>query len=431
MKIKKIHCENFRRFEDFTVDFDKNLTVLVGRNGAGKSSLLDAIAVSLGAFLTRLPGVSGLSPRDMDFRVFSDGKKPPFSRIECELTDDVVWDRTERRDQTKRTLKQIPSGVGLKKINNFADRIIDEYNEGAEVIFPAIAYYGTGRGVISIPQRKRGFRKNISRFDAYDGALQSRANFKRFVEYFYSLEALEAAKHRELRTFEFQLPELRAIRDAIAGFMPEFSNPRASQPAGIIVDWKRDDGVHPLRLEQLSDGYRIAIVMVMDIAARMAQANPERSNPLSLPGIVLIDEVELHLHPGWQQRVLPDLRRVFPEIQFIVSTHSPHVIATAIPSQLRVLDWVDSKAQLVKVEFSEGADNSYVLDSILGVSKRPEELEIVKKLVAYQRLVEKGEWGTEEAFNLKSDLDAWGKGRDSEIDRLEMDIEIQKLDSGE
>ncbi|WP_336347419.1 AAA family ATPase [Pseudomonas monsensis] len=196
-----------------------------------------------------------------------------------------------------------------------------------------------------------------------------------------------------------------------------------------MLDWARADGVYPLRIEQLSDGYRIALVMVMDIAARMAEANPDLKDPLVSTGIVMIDEVELHLHPGWQQTILPDLRRVFQNIQFIVSSHSPHVISTVRPDQLRVIDWEGADACLVPVAFSEGADNSYVLDKILGVNTRPDSLEIVQKLKQYQQLVESGNWKAKDALVLKEELDAWGKGFDPEIERLEMDVAIQELDS--
>ena len=394
LSIKKIRCENFRRFADFTITFDEHLTVLVARNGIGKSSILDAVAISLGAFLTRLPNVSGISQKDTDFRLLTDGSKPPYSRVTCETIDGVVWDRTERRDKTKKTNKQVPTGHGLKEINQLADVIVDAFNDATDVTFPIIAYYGTGRGVFSMPQRKSGFKKEFSRFDSYDEALESKANFRRFIEYFYSLENLELSKQREIKSFDYERPELRSIRRAVEAFIPEFSNIRMAHPAGIMVDWERNDGVYPLRVEQLSDGYHIALVMIMDIAARMAEANPDVDDPLRVPGVVLIDEVELHLHPGWQQTVLPDLRRVFPEVQFIVSTHSPHVIATVRPEQLRVIDWSGKEAQLIEVDFSEGAESGLILD-----------------------------------VELKKELDAWGKGNDPEMDRLAMDVEIQKIDA--
>ncbi|HBP6834527.1 TPA: hypothetical protein L6B29_18785 [Pseudomonas aeruginosa] len=429
MKIKKIRCENFRRFTDFSIDFDEHLTVLVARNGSGKSSILDALAISLGAFLTRIPGVAGISQKETDFKVLETGSKPPYSRVTCETIDGVSWDRTERRDKTIKTSKQIPLAVGIKEINNYADALIDGFNEGSGVVLPVLAYYGTGRGVFALPERKRSFKKEFTRFDSYSESLESKTNFKRFIEYFYSLENLELSRQRELKSFDYKSPELSCIRSAIQQFMPEFSNPRMAYPAGIMLDWARTDGVYPLRIEQLSDGYRIALVMVMDIAARMAEANPDLNDPLVSPGIVMIDEVELHLHPGWQQTILPDLRRVFQNVQFIVSSHSPHVISTVRPDQLRVIDWEGSDACLVPVAFSEGADNSYVLDKILGVNTRPDSLEIVQKLKQYQQLVESGNWRAKDALVLKEELDAWGKGFDPEIERLEMDVAIQELDS--
>ncbi|WP_319498114.1 AAA family ATPase [uncultured Cohaesibacter sp.] len=429
MKIKEIRCENFRRFKDFQISFQEDMTVLVAKNGAGKSSILDAISISLGAFFTRLPNVKGLSQKNSDFLVYKDGKRPPYSRISCSTTDGISWDRTERRDKAKNTSSQIPQARGLREINELADSYIDAINKSDEVTLPTIAYFGTGRGVFEVPQRKRGFRKEFRRFDAYDSALDSKANFKNFIEYFYALEDRELQLQKEKRSFDVEIPELSAIRRAIEIFMPEFSNLRAALPAGIMLDWKRGGTSYPLRIEQLSDGYRIALVMVMDIASRMAEANPHASNPLDGPGIVLIDEVELHLHPGWQQRILLDLRRTFPNIQFVVSTHSAHAISTVRVEQLRVIDWIDESPTIVKIPFSEGAAVDDVLDDILGVERRPPDVPIVKKLKEYSGLVESGKWNDQVAIELKREIDAWGKGYETEIDRLEMEVELQKLES--
>jgi len=93
---------------------------------------------------------------------------------------------------------------------------------------------------------------------------------------------------------------LKAIRQAIAAMLPDFANPRSVPPAGVIVDWNVDGKARELRIDQFSDGYRTTLAMVMDIAARMAEANPDKREPLKTSGIILIDEVDLHLHPGWQ-----------------------------------------------------------------------------------------------------------------------------------
>ena len=427
MKINTLRLQHFRRFSDFTLQFHPQLSVLVARNGAGKTSILDGVAVALGAFLTRLPDVSGLSPKAADFQVFPDGRKPPFMRIHCESVHGVSWDRTEKRDQSEKTKKLIPDGIGIKALNQYVDQFIDGLNEQQTFELPVFIYYGTGRGVFSIPQRKRSFQKAFSRFDAFNGSLESRTNFKSFVEYFYYLESKENRLQKEKRSFDVEIPELKAIRKAINTMLPEFSHPVAAQPAGIEVDWLHDGVKKTLRMEQLSDGYRTTLAMVMDIAARMAEANPDMSDPLQTEGVVLIDEVDLHLHPGWQQTILLDLMRTFPNVQFIVSTHSPQVISSVKPECLRVIDWQDERPELIPVSFSEGAEAQQMLLDVLGLkSPRVEALEIVQKLHRYQALVSGDQWDGDEALRLREELQRWGGEFEPELARLNMDIRMKE-----
>lgn len=426
MKIESLALQHFRRFDDFTIGFHPQLTTLVARNGAGKTSVLDGIAIALGAYLTRLPKVSGLNPKETDFQVKPDGSRPPFMRIRCNATNNTCWDRTEKRDQSKKTAQQIPEALGLKALYDHVDRQIDKYNAGEPFELPVFIYYGTGRGVFDVPQRKRAFRKEFGRFDSFRGTLESRTNFKSFVEYFYTLEDIESRKQKEVRSFDYEIPELAAIRRAVKKLIPEFSNPRGVDPVGIVVDWQQADVAKTLRIEQLSDGYRTTLAMVMDIAARMAEANPKMNDPLLTEGVVMIDEVDLHLHPGWQQTILLDLMRTFPNVQFIVSTHSPQVISSVKPECLRVIDWQDDKPVLLNIGFSEGAEAQQVLLDVLGVaSPRVEALDIVKALKQYQQLVEQDKWDSQKAVELRQRLDAWGAEYEPELARLDMDIKIK------
>jgi len=428
VKIKTLKLTNFRRFEDFEINFNEQLTVLVARNGAGKSSILDAVATALGAFATRLPKVTGLNPKEKDFRVFNEGGKPAYMRISCESYNGINWDRTEKRDFSKKTTSQIPRAIGVKALNDYVDHFIDLSNDGASFQLPVFIYYGTGRGVFNIPQRTKGFGKTFSRFDAFNSSLESKTNFKRFVEYFYFLEDKESKLQKEKRSFDIELSELKAIRLAIQRLMQDFSNPRGAYPAGIKVDWLIDNETKELRIEQLSDGYRTTLAMTMDIVARMAEANPNAENPLDTEGVVLIDEVDLHLHPGWQQHILTDLMRTFPKVQFIVSTHSPQVITSVKPESLRVIDWQKQHPQLLPVDFSEGAEAQQVLLDVLGLkSARPEQLAIVKKLHQYQLLIETNQWDSPEAKVLKYELDLWGGEHEPELARLDMDIRLKEL----
>lgn len=345
MKIAKMELTNFRCFDYFEAQFDPHLTVLIARNGTGKSTLLDAIALSLGAFITRLPNVKGLSFKKTDFRLNHKGSSPPFMRIRCESTNGIIWDRTERRDQSKRTLCAIPPGVGLKELHEYVDKYIDAHNAGEDYTLPIFIYYGTGRAVFDIPLRKRDFCKPFSRFSAFEGALESRTNYKRFVHYFYQLEEREARLQKEARSFDVVLPELQSIRSIIHQLLPEVSNIRSVEPAGIMIDWTADIEEKTItksfRIEQLSDGYRTSLAMVMDIASRIVEANPQSISPVETEGVILIDEIDLHLHPDWQREFLPRLITIFPNIQFIVSTHSPFILQSVKQGLLIDLDKED------------------------------------------------------------------------------------------
>ena len=428
MKIKRLKLNHFRRFTDFELDFHPQLTVLVARNGAGKSSILDAVATSLGAFLTRLPKVVGLNPKETDFQVYANGQRPPYMRITCESVNGIKWDRTSKRDQTPKTASEIPEALGVKALTDYVDQFIDAHNANQHYELPVFIHYGTGRGVFDVPARKSGFGKDYQRFDALRVALESRTNFRSFIKYFYSLEDIEAKKQKEARSFDVDIPELKAIRHAVQKMLPDFSNPRGAE-VGIQIDWFQNGKTTQLRIEQLSDGYRTTLAMVMDIASRMAEANPDMPDPLQTEGVVLIDEVDLHLHPGWQQTILLDLMRTFPNIQFIVSTHSPQVVSSVKPECLRVIDWLDEQPRLIPVSFSEGAEAQQVLLDVLGVkSPRVEQLEIVQKLKKYQQLVDSNDWDTEEALKLRQTLNQWGAGYEPELVSLDVDIRLKSLD---
>lgn len=143
--------------------------------------------------------------------------------------------------------------------------------------------------------------------------------------------------------------------------------------------------------------------MVIDIASRIARANPHLGGTELLedtPGIVLIDEVDLHLHPQWQQRIVPALTRTFPKVQFIVTTHSPQVLSTVPAESIRILN---EDGTVGKVDYSEGLRSDIVLRKILSTDPEP-DLEINRKLDKYMRLVDAGEGLSEEAKLLRREL---------------------------
>ncbi len=323
MKIKSLSYANFRAKEHLNLEFGERLTLLIGENGSGKTSVLDAISIGLGAILTHLPFVSGVSFKRNDLRQ-AQNKLAAFTRISLQTFDGLSWDRTERRDKSKATVKQTSPGVGLQNLRSFLDsEIVDPYNENRDFVLPVFSYYGVSRALLDVSLRRRGFPKNQTRFDALEGALDANSRFRSAFIWFYNKENEEQRKQKELRDFDYRLPELEAVRSSIKRVFPGISDPHIRvNPLRFVV--RQDSEL--LDIMQLSDGYKTLLSLVIDLAIRMALANPNLKDPLSAPSVVLIDEIDLHLHPDWQRRVVGDLLTTFPNTQFILTTHSPYIV---------------------------------------------------------------------------------------------------------
>lgn len=410
MKIKNLRLTNFRCFSSLDIQFEPQLTVLVAPNGGGKSTLLDAVAIGLGPFLSRLPNCSGINPKHTDFRVLPDGRKPSLMRIELETYDGISWDRNMRGNKSEDT-KKLVKGKGFTELNKYVDTLVQRLYDGQHPMFPVIIYYGTGRGVFDTPQRRGDFKKDFTEIDSYRHALDAKTNFRQFFNYFYFLEDLERREKEKRRDWDYQQPELMVIREAISRMMPEFSNPKSAlRPLRFLVDWKRNSTI-PLSIQQLSDGYRTTLAMVMDITARMAGANPAAEKILDTEGIVLIDEIDLHLHPKWQQTILPDLMKTFPKLQFIVSTHSPQVLSTVPSDCIRLInDERDPETGLQKfvvekpLTQSRGRASADVMAELMDVDPVP-EVEEARWLSNYKALIQQNLHETEEGKSLHHRLE--------------------------
>jgi len=445
MKVKELLLQNFRCFNELSVTFDDRLTVFVAENGMGKTTILDGIAVAFGRLLTRLPNVSGITSKQSDIRVISCEKLAPFLRYWIRVEDfdgsSISWSARRKRDGSAKTLKKIKEIdnpkllLGTRVLDRFADTLIDRENENEYYLMPVIAYYGTSRAVFNVPMRKRNFRKTFDRFNALSGALASDARFRSVFEWFAAKEDEERRAQVEKRDFEYRHPELQAVRKAIEKMLPGISNPRTkTSPLRLVVDWKVNENMQVFRIEQLSDGYKTALAMVMDIARRMAQANPpyedsknNNSDPLDTPAIILIDEIDLHLHPKWQQHILPDLLRTFQKTQFIVTTHSPQLLTTVPTECIRIIE--DGQIHSAP-SGTEGAEASRILKRVLGVDVRPPENSATKEINEYLALVDADQWDSPRALELRSILDARYQGEEPALLDADLLIENRKWELG-
>jgi len=326
MRLANLTLENFRACERLSLGFGKRLTVLLGGNGSGKTTVLDAISIGLGAVLTHLPSVSGINfKKSGDIRQVGN-KIAPYARVALNMTSGLSWDRIQRRDKSKATTAATPPGVGLKSLESYLDRsVIDPLNSASHFELPLIAYYGVSRAVLDVPLRRKGFPKSHTRLEALKDALDAQSSFRSAFIWFYNKENEEHRLQKEQRSFDVTLKELDTVRRAIGSIFHDISNPHiALYPLRLAVTLNGEQ----LDLMQLSDGYKTLLGLVIDLSMRMGLANPHLDDPLSAEAIVLIDEIDLHIHPSWQQRVLADLLRTFSNTQFVVSTHSPYIVET-------------------------------------------------------------------------------------------------------
>jgi predicted ATP-binding protein involved in virulence len=321
MKLKLLTLENFRACGRLDLELGSRLTVLLGNNGSGKTSVLDGIAIGLGAVLTHLPSVSGITFRKQGDIRQQHNLLAPYTRVGLEMSSGLRWDRIQRRDKSQATAKAIPPATGLKALESYLDEtVLDPLIAGQKFQLPMMAYYGVSRAVLEVPLRRKNFPKTHTRFEALSQALAAQSSFKSAFIWFYNKENEEHRLQKEQRSFEVTLPELDAVRLAIGIIFPDISNPRIElSPLRFAVTINGET----LDLMQLSDGYKTLLGLVIDLSMRMGLANPHLADPLSAEAIVMVDEVDLHLHPSWQQRVMADLLRTFPRTQFILTTHSP------------------------------------------------------------------------------------------------------------
>lgn len=342
MRIQQITLHNMRLVEDMSVRFDasKNVTIVLGENGKGKTTLLDAIALSANVFTSAFPLQKRRNPSPWDIRIGEGNKAEDYLSIQAVFSVNGTDIKTERFLRRDALVKASPD-FGEKELREYALSLMEKIQEGRQVELPMVIYYSTERGRIQAPKRNRNFQKIFERWDSYTNATEADTDFRRFFEWFDYQEDQERRSKIEKNDRDYQLPVLKAVRNALHQILDcRYKNPRIElSPMRFVMDEQTEEGSREVRIEQMSDGYRIMVAMVADIASRLAEANPNDDNPLEGKGIVLIDEADLHLHPAWQRKILHDLSDVFGNIQFIVTTHSPLIaMGAADIAQILVFD---------------------------------------------------------------------------------------------
>lgn len=395
--LNRMELRGFKGFEEATLDFHPQLTVLTGVNGSGKTTVLNALALGLTRIASRIqnPKATGRSIQEPDINHLS-----AAARLYFEMTFDkgiiVSWDATRQRpyrsaslfDKENGTLT--PKGVQYIGLNEWIQHIhhsLEEY-EG-DFPIPVFAYYGANRAALDIPLRIRK-RHDFSVKEANEGALDTgTTNFRTFFEWYRNREDLENELRLErsghLIGTVYTDPQLEAVRKVIEAFLG-FTNLKVRRsPLRMVL--KKPGHEKEFTIDQLSDGEKGVLALFGDLARRLAIANPTTNSPLEGKAIVLIDEIDLHLHPRWQREVINKLPSLFPNCQFILTTHSPQILGEIPAGQIRMLrDSGNGGIQVLIPDYSKGLTSNSILKELMGASDRAksetEMIEEIKRLIA-------------------------------------------------
>lgn len=356
MKISYIEFNNFKAFYSGRLSFDDNLTVIAGANGAGKSSVLDAINICLSWIVARIRSEEGRGNYIKEDQI-SVGQTSATLAAQFNEIGEVVIPNKAVRGITK------SASIDIASLKEYSERKRQEILQtNFKTSIPVFAHYDVRRAVVDVPLRVS--ETEFSMFDAYTDSLKGAANFRKFFQWFRAEEDIENEFLRENDTLTPH-PALRAFRTALDRFLPLYRNIRVKRrPLRMEID---KDGV-VLNISQLSDGEKIYIALIGDLCKRLALANPTLQDPTQGEGIVLIDEIDLHLHPNWQREIATKLPQVFPNIQFIISTHSPHVINSVPTESVRLLHNEMGKINISNAEYGYGLPSKIVLKDIMGLT---------------------------------------------------------------
>jgi predicted ATP-binding protein involved in virulence len=376
MRIDSLTVQNFNGFRDRTFSFNPHFNLIIGDNAAGKTSLVDALAVAVGSWFLGIPGYEespGIHGRAVRLAAHAHLDSYTFekqfpSRIECTgavMGRPINWSRELRREGGRTTTG------GAAAIRDLAGGATARVRNGEPITLPLISSYGVERlSFVTIGRRGDAPNGRPSRLDGYRDCLQDLIQETALIDWIRDESTVTA--HLEKDTIA-----LRVVREAIIGCVESAKS--------IYYDGRYKDLVVELEgrglqlCSNLSHGQIMMLTLIGDLAKRAAILNPHLGSAAlrDTPGVVMIDELDLHLHPRWQRRVIHDLKTTFPSLQFIATTHSPQLIGEALPEEIRLLDGDET----TNPPRSFGIDSSRILEEVMGARSRDAAVEeLLKRL---------------------------------------------------
>ena len=408
MEVKQVILNNIGPFAALEIPLapteqnPSNITVFIGNNGTGKTSVLQALAISLSWFIARLGTEKGTGNHIPEDNILNTANT---AAIEIKIFDSIASSthtgenagKNEISDRFQWTLAKTRKGRKAKYSSQLSDctRLANHYRnaltQDEQTSLPLIAFYPVERVVLDIPLKIKT-KHTFLQMDGYDNSLSQGVDFRRFFEWFREREDTEnessisedllsqIGKLMDVNQEVWQRlnelnastkdRQLTAVRTAISQFMPHMDNLRVRRKPRLHM--AIDKNGETLNVAQLSQGEKSLMALVGDIARRLAMLNPSLENPLKGDGIVLIDEVDLHLHPSWQRSLCDRLIKTFPRCQFVLTTHSPLVISDC----KNVLVYTLNNGELQELPSQYGQDANTVLLDVMDTSIRNEKIDV-------------------------------------------------------
>ena len=387
MRIDTLKIENFKLFAEQTIALHEQFNLLVGENGAGKTTILDALAVAAGIWLVNppdtilrnsgrniLPAEIRVEPESRGDRIQFIQKRPVVIAADGTIgREPVTWVRQIRADGQRTTNLDAKEALGM------VARIYQRDQSGEKLVCPVLAYYGAGRAWISSNERiPKEVRTNgeARRWAAFYDCFNERIRPAELREWFLRETTAAGNRGGKMRAgFEIvRRAILRCVPDADAVWFDADRKEIVLSIAGRAMPFNN-----------LSAGQRMMLALVADLAIKAVTQNAflvpaDESGPsdgplprvlAETPGLVLIDELDVHLHPRWQRRVASDLKETFPSIQFVCTTHSPQMIGELPPAEIRLL----KNGEVIVPDHSYGVDSNRVLEELMGAKSRNHDVE--------------------------------------------------------
>lgn len=353
MEIRRLQMENFRGFEKKEIFLNPSFTVAIGNNGTGKSTLLQAMQVASGAFFLGLPNVHRRHIDEDEIRITFDRKSKQWihhtpTKVVATGSVNGSGEFTWQREIPEFGRSTSSKKVDVGKIRSIAEKYVEELNTSQRPILPVIVFFGV-KQLGGMPKRqKRTKTKRVIIRDGYYSAFGAKSDESSFTEWFYYYD------DNLKREMEFE-GTYEAVINAIEKSIPYLKNVSFDR---FQIQLEADCSLPGQDIKRLphsfmSDGLKRMLGIVADIAYRCVILNGHLGIHAveESTGVVMIDELDMHLHPSWQRHVVSDLKKAFPKIQFLATTHSPFIVQSLESNELISLDFlVDLSPNEMKID---------------------------------------------------------------------------------